>query len=61
MDDEEIHDNCTECNAHLWSRAASISGICPDCVDEDDEQEFLDDLEERLEHALNSDDTGDMP
>lgn len=52
MDDEEIYDNCTECNAPLFSRQASISGICPDCVDVDDEQEFLDDLEERLERAL---------
>jgi len=52
MDDEEIHDYCTECNTRLWSRESAIRGICSDCVDEDDEQEFLDDLEERLERAL---------
>lgn len=56
MDDEEIHDNCTECNAHLWSRAASISGICPEFVDEAaDEMDNLLDLEDRLEAALADD------
>ena len=55
--DEEIYDNCTECGAHLWSRQSAISGICPDCGDEEiDAYDSTMDLEDQLGALLHPDD-----
>jgi Zn finger protein HypA/HybF involved in hydrogenase expression len=46
-----VSNKCKECDATLWSMHAKSIGMCPDCkcVDSD----IVQDLEERLEDAIN--------